>query len=85
MDPQEASRPKPAMDSRNDLLNQIRVGKELRPVETNKHAPQPAPVDESLEGMAGALARALENRFNVIHSDSDESGNEEDEDDDWDE
>jgi Wiskott-Aldrich syndrome protein len=34
--------------------------------------------------MAGALARALEERCRVIHSDSDESGQDQDEDDDWD-
>lgn len=80
-----ASRPKPPVnDTRHDLLSEIRGGKELKPVEVNKNQPPPA-TDESLDGLAGALARALENRFNVIHSDSDESGQEDDEDDDWDE
>ncbi len=83
VDPQE--KPKVVHDTRSDLLSQIRGGKELKPVEVSKHPPLPVPADESLEGMAGALARALENRFNVIHSDSEESGNEVDEDDDWDE
>jgi Wiskott-Aldrich syndrome protein len=40
--------------------------------------------DDVMEGMAGALARALEERCRVIHSDSDESGQDPDEDDDWD-
>lgn len=69
-------------DSRIDLLGQIRAGKELKPVEKKAN---PAPVsDDVMEGMAGALARALEERCRVIHSDSDESGQDQDEDDDWD-
>ncbi|XP_046439003.1 neural Wiskott-Aldrich syndrome protein-like [Daphnia pulex] len=72
----------PAFDSRNDLLGQIRAGKELKPVE--KKASVVAVSDDVMEGMAGALARALEERCRVIHSDSDESGQDPDEDDDWD-
>lgn len=71
-----------AQDSRNDLLGQIRAGKELKPVE-KKASPLPTSEDV-MEGMAGALARALEERCRVIHSDSDESGQDQDEDDDWD-
>jgi Wiskott-Aldrich syndrome protein len=72
----------PAFDSRNDLLGQIRAGKELKPVE--KKASVVAVSDDVMEGMAGALARALEERCRVIHSDSDKSGQDPDEDDDWD-
>ena len=69
-------------DSRTDLLGQIRAGKELKPVEKKVN---PATVtDDVMEGMAGALARALEERCRVIHSDSDESGQDPDEDDHWD-
>ena len=52
------------------------------PVE--KKANPVAVSDDVMEGMAGALARALEERCRVIHSDSDESGQDQDEDDDWD-
>ena len=77
-------RPKPAVpDSRDHLLEQIRAGKELKPVEKKSNAA--AVSDDAMEGMAGALARALEERCRVMaHSDSDESGHEDDEDDDWD-
>lgn len=71
-----------APDTRNDLLGQIRAGKELKPVE--KKASSVPVSDDVMEGMAGALARALEERCRVIHSDSDESGQDQDEDDDWD-
>lgn len=71
-----------SQDSRNDLLDQIRAGKELKPVE--KKANTAPTTDDIMDGMAGALARALEERCRVIHSDSDDSGQEQDDDDDWD-
>ena len=41
--------------------------------------------EEIMDGMAGALARALQERSRVIHSDSDSSADDdEEEDDDWD-
>ena len=82
--PTEAERPRaPSVhDPRNDLLDQIRAGKDLKPVEKTTSA-APAKTD-GLEGIAGALARALQERSRVIHSDSEESGQDEDEDDDWD-
>ena len=72
------------MDSRNDLLGQIRAGIELKPVEpVSKRNSQNS--EDIMEGMAGALARALHERNRVIHSDSESSdGEAEDEDDDWD-
>ncbi|KAI9556692.1 hypothetical protein GHT06_016483 [Daphnia sinensis] len=66
-------------DSRSGLLGQIRAGKRLKPVEKDVH---PEPVsDDVMEVMAGALARVLEERCRVIHSDSEESG--QDQDDEW--
>lgn len=79
-DLRNAPKPSGVPDSRNDLLGQIRAGKELKPVE--KKATPVLVSDDVMEGMAGALARALEERCRVIHSDSDES--DQDEDDDWD-
>lgn len=69
------------LDSRSSLLVQIRAGKRLKPVEKDVN---PEPVsDDVMEVMAGALARVLEERCRVIHSDSEESGQDQDEDDDW--
>ncbi|EFX81546.1 hypothetical protein DAPPUDRAFT_50104 [Daphnia pulex] len=76
--------PTPAQpDVRGALMDAIREGHKLKsPVE--KKASVVAVSDDVMEGMAGALARALEERCRVIHSDSDESGQDPDEDDDWD-
>lgn len=68
-------------DPKSDLLEQIRAGKELKHVEKNVEAPSKEPVSN---GIAGALAKALQERSRVIHSDSDNSDHDENEDDDWD-
>ena len=76
------ARPKVVADSRNDLLGQIRAGIELKPVECqSKRNSQSS--EDIMAGMAGALSRALIERSRVIHSDSDSSCGD-DEDDDWD-
>lgn len=82
--PTEVEKPRTSSvnDPRHDLLDQIRAGKDLKPVEKAASA-APAKQD-GLDGIAGALARALQERSRVIHSDSEESGQDEDEDDDWD-
>ena len=67
-------------DPKSDLLEQIRAGKELKHVEKSE-----SPVVKELtpDGIAGALARALQDRSRVIHSDS-ESDQDQREDDEWD-
>lgn len=67
-------------DPKSDLLEQIRAGKELKHVEKSEES---ASKEVTPEGIAGALARALQERNRVIHSDSDRSDRE-NEDDDWD-
>lgn len=68
---------------RDALLAQIRQGVELKSVETNAERPLPAPSG----GIAGALAKALEERSRAIHQtdDSSSSSNEDEiDDDEWD-
>lgn len=68
-------------DSRNLLLENIRQGVQLRQVETTKSEEIPP----ALDGMAGALAKALAERSRVIHSSDESEGEGDDEDDDeWD-
>ena len=55
-------------DERGNLLASIRAGTQLKKVSTSdevSRGPSP-PGDVSLDGMAGALARALAQRNNVI-------------------
>ncbi|XP_057374296.1 actin nucleation-promoting factor WAS-like [Daphnia carinata] len=66
-------------DSSKGLLGQIRAGKRLKPVEKDDN--QASVSDDVMEVMAGALNRVLEERCRVIHSDSEDSG--QDQDDDW--
>lgn len=69
-------------DSRDDLLNEIRKGVELKPVQQQPAKPQGAPFD----GLAGALARALEERSRDIHGDeSSASESSDDYDEEWEE
>ncbi|XP_078597603.1 LOW QUALITY PROTEIN: actin nucleation-promoting factor WAS-like [Branchiostoma floridae x Branchiostoma japonicum] len=68
-----------AADPRGELLSQIRTGMQLKPVSESDSAPAASP---QLDGMAGALARALANRAQAIHSNS--SDDDDDDDDDFD-
>lgn len=76
--------PPPApSDQRGQLMEDIKSGGfKLHHVETNAETEKP----EELEGMALGLQRALQERFQVIHSDSDDSGDDDDDsdDDEWD-
>lgn len=78
---ERARSPSFSSDPKSDLLGQIRAGKELKHVERSE---SPVPVKEiTPDGIAGALARALQERSRVIHSDS-ESDQNDHEIDDWD-
>lgn len=55
--------------SRDELMDQIREGVKLQPVQPQS---KPAPSSPG-DGLAGALARALEERSRAIHSDSDDT------------
>ncbi|XP_077293677.1 actin nucleation-promoting factor WAS-like isoform X2 [Arctopsyche grandis] len=58
-------------DKRGDLLCEIRQGIELRPVSINANNDDRKSTSQA--GLAGALARALEERSKAIHSDSSNS------------
>lgn len=67
-------------DSRGALLDQIRGGITLKAV---PDTPKPAPADNKLEGLAGALARALQERARACLHDSDSSDDSDSEEDEW--
>ncbi|KAL0277156.1 UNVERIFIED_CONTAM: hypothetical protein PYX00_004531 [Menopon gallinae] len=54
------------MDSRGELLYQIRQGVELKSVQPTEKSSEPV----QLDGLAGALARALAERSKAFHNDS---------------
>ncbi|XP_026672345.1 neural Wiskott-Aldrich syndrome protein-like [Ceratina calcarata] len=66
--------------SRNALLEQIRQGVELRPVSNEVKSKAPSVFQG---GLASALSRALAERSNAIHSESDDSTSETSDDDEW--
>ncbi|KAI1298604.1 Neural Wiskott-Aldrich syndrome protein [Halotydeus destructor] len=66
---------------RNALLDQIKGGVVLKRVETNSERPVSGP---PVSGLAGALARALEERNRVIQQTDDSSSDSDDGDDEWD-
>lgn len=71
-------------DGRGGLLEAIRKGTSLRPVsESEKGSPPP---EMELGGMAGALARALQDRSRVIQvsDDEDDDYDDDDDSDEWD-
>eukprot|EP00731_Ephydatia_muelleri_P016660 Em0009g1084a len=76
----------PVPDSRSNLLSSIRAGIQLKTVSVDDSRESCAPSDD-LDGMAGALARALAMCNNVMqHSDDEDDdarGDEEDEDECW--
>ena len=63
-----ATSPLPAVNNeRGNLLASIRAGKQLKKVTNDESARGPSPPAEgNLDGMAGALARALQQRNNVM-------------------
>ena len=66
-DNKPASSIAPVSDERGDLLASIRAGMQLKKVSADEPARgNSPPADVSLDGMAGALARALAQRNNVI-------------------
>ncbi|XP_028413484.1 neural Wiskott-Aldrich syndrome protein-like [Dendronephthya gigantea] len=73
-------------DGRTNLLSDIRSGVKLKSVSQDEGT-QKRNSDAGLDGIAGALARALQERSKAIHSsdEDDESGSDfEDEEDEWD-
>ncbi|XP_070559703.1 actin nucleation-promoting factor WASL-like isoform X2 [Ptychodera flava] len=80
---QNEPRPAASTDSRGDLLSAIRQGIQLKTVEQDDRpelTPEP-------QGIAGALAKALAQRSNAIHSSDDDDEDDDDFDDDdeeWD-
>lgn len=78
---QTEAKPSPVPDSRNDLLDQIRRGIELKPVTTKTKSTS---LTEP-QGLAGALSRALAERSRALGNDSqDSSSGTSEDDDDWD-
>ncbi|XP_043285903.1 neural Wiskott-Aldrich syndrome protein-like [Venturia canescens] len=78
---QSEVKPSPVPDSRNDLLDQIRRGIELKPVTTKTKSTS---LTEP-QGLAGALSRALAERSRALGNDSqDSSSGTSEDDDDWD-
>lgn len=63
-----ATSPLPAVNNeRGNLLASIRAGTQLKKVTNDESARGSSPpADENLDGMAGALARALQQRNNVM-------------------
>lgn len=61
-------------DARSALLDEIRGGKELRPVERNaqRNSDEPKRVDP-VSDLAGALLRALEDRKRALNLSDEES------------
>lgn len=69
-------------DNRGTLLDQIRGGVQLKSVQDN---PRVSPTENKLEGLAGALARALQERARAcLPDDSDSSDGSDEDEDDWD-
>lgn len=75
------TKPNPTGGPRNALLEQIRQGIELRPV-ANEVKSKTSSAAQG--GLAGALSRALAERSNAIHSESDDSTSDTSEEDEWD-
>lgn len=71
-------------DSRDALLDQIRAGKKLKSVDKNQ-AEKPAPALDT-SGLAGALAKALQERSRVLQQtdDSSSDSSDSDSDEEWD-
>jgi len=70
-----------------DLLSEIRKGKQLRPVSDEPSSGSALPPQPELTGIAAALASALNQRKQVMQSDSDEDDDnrdDDDSDDEWD-
>lgn len=70
-------------DMRDQLMNQIRKGTHLKKVEPNANKPEVSKTPTS--GLAGALARALQERSRAINQTDDSSDSDSNSDDeDWD-
>ena len=73
-------------DPRTALMNQIKAGVKLKTVSANQNKPEPAVQSAVVGGLAGALAKALQERGKVLQQTDDESssGNEDEDEDEWD-
>ena len=81
---EEQKSQKPKMDSRDELLDQIRSGVTLKKVELDNKS-DGASSSENPSGIAGMLQRALRERTTALCLSSSEEENADDEDDDeWD-
>lgn len=73
-------------DPRTALMNQIKGGVKLKPVNSNQSKPTPVAQSKPAIGLAGALAKALQERKEALQPTDDESQSDHDDDDDeWDE
>lgn len=84
-----SSLPAPTDDPRTALMNQIKAGVKLKTVSASQSKPGPIAPPVVAGGLAGALAKAIQERGKVLQptdeSQSSSDGEEEDEDDEWDE
>lgn len=78
----DETKPTPVVDSRNDLLKQIRDGIELKPVSPETRTSQPVNITVD-EGLAGALHRALLKRKEELQSSGSEDSTSNTSDDEW--
>ena len=74
------SAPPDVSEAHGDFLSSIRAGMQLRAVEERE---TPANQEADLDGLAGALARALASRNSVMQASDDEEEDEEDGEDEW--
>ncbi|GMT23394.1 hypothetical protein PFISCL1PPCAC_14691 [Pristionchus fissidentatus] len=71
-------------DSRDDVMNQIRLGTTLKHVDANEKEKRKSSGVEGVGGLAGALARALEERrMNMGMDDDDDEDGDKDSENDW--
>lgn len=78
-----SSHPAVQDDPRTALMNQIKAGVKLKTVGANKNNPSPAPQPVSNGGLAGALAKALQERSKVLQQ-TDDEGQTSSSEDEWD-
>ena len=78
--------PAAQVDPRTALMNQIKAGVKLKTVSQNQSKPEPTEQPSiAVGGLAGALAKALQQRGKVIQpSDDESSANDDDDEDEWD-
>ena len=83
---EEDKKSKPSMDSRDELLDQIRSGVTLKKVELDNKSEGACSSNENPSGIAGMLQKALRERTTALNfsSSEDENNEADDDDDEWD-